>query len=160
MMQELLQQAPSGPRPSSGVRVLALGVFDLLHVGHLRYLQQARALGDHLTVGVATDAISMASKGKRPVVPEQERLEIVSALACVDRACLVPSSTMETERAVGWIRDWKITLVRVGAGWEGSERWLRLAPRLADHGIAVSFAPETPGLSTTHRIQAIRNPDR
>ena len=133
-----------------------MGVFDLFHVGHLRYLQEARALGCHLTVGVATDAISVTSKGKRPVVPENDRLQIVSALKCVDTARLLPSTTIETESALGWIREWGITLVRVGRSWEGSERWGRLAPLLAAHGIAVSFAPETPDLSTTRLIRTIR----
>jgi cytidyltransferase-like protein len=156
-MQKMLHHQSVNMQSSSGVRVLAMGVFDLFHVGHLRYLQQARSMGEHLTVGVATDAISMASKGKLPIVPEKERLEIVSALACVDTAYLLPSTTMEAERALGWIRDWKITLVRIGAAWEGSERWGRLVPLLAEHGIAVSFAPETPGTSTTRLIQTARN---
>ena len=80
MNQEAQKQADN----SEGVRVLAMGVFDLFHVGHLRYLQAARALGGHLTVGVATDAISMASKGNRPIIYESDRLEIVSSLSCVD----------------------------------------------------------------------------
>ena len=156
-MQKLLHYPSLNMQSPSEVRVLAMGVFDLFHIGHLRYLQKARSLGDHLTVGVATDAISMASKGKRPIVPEKDRLEIISALACVDTAYLLPSTTMEAERALGWIRDWKISLVRVGAAWEGSERWRRLAPLLAEHGIAVSFAPDTPGTSTTRLIQTARN---
>jgi rfaE bifunctional protein nucleotidyltransferase chain/domain len=65
--------------------VFTNGVFDLLHVGHLRYLQQARALGDALIVGVNSDRSVRANKGAgRPITPETERAEILSALACVD----------------------------------------------------------------------------
>ena len=65
--------------------VFTNGVFDLLHVGHLRYLQQARALGDALIVGVNSDRSVHANKGAgRPITPEAERAEILSALACVD----------------------------------------------------------------------------
>ncbi len=61
------------------------GVFDLLHVGHVRYLQAARALGDLLVVGVNSDRSTRALKGvSRPFVPESERAEVLAALACVD----------------------------------------------------------------------------
>ena len=72
---------------------LANGVFDLFHVGHLRYLQGARALADLLVVAVNSDA-SARQLGKgpgRPVVPEGERAEIVAALACVDHVVLFDS---------------------------------------------------------------------
>jgi D-glycero-beta-D-manno-heptose 1-phosphate adenylyltransferase len=65
--------------------VLANGVFDLLHVGHVRYLQGAKALGDLLVVAVNDDATTRAHKGpNRPVIPENERAELVAALGCTD----------------------------------------------------------------------------
>ncbi len=64
---------------------LANGIFDLFHVGHLRYLQGARAEGDLLVVAVNSDRSTRAYKGPgRPVVPEDERAEILCGLACVD----------------------------------------------------------------------------
>ncbi|MCU0701969.1 MAG: adenylyltransferase/cytidyltransferase family protein [Myxococcaceae bacterium] len=64
---------------------LANGAFDLLHVGHVRYLQGARALADRLVVAVNSDASTRRLKGVgRPVVPEEERAELVAALACTD----------------------------------------------------------------------------
>ena len=71
---------------------LANGVFDLFHVGHLRYLQGAKAEADLLVVAVNSDASTRANKGPgRPVVPEAERAEIVEALACVDHVVLFDS---------------------------------------------------------------------
>ena len=78
---------------------LANGAFDLLHVGHLRYLEGARTLAGEdglLIVGVNTDASVRASKGKaRPVVPEKERAELVAALRCVGVVVLFEEKTAE-----------------------------------------------------------------
>ncbi len=64
---------------------LANGVFDLLHVGHVRYLEGAKALGSKLVVAVNSDASTRAYKGpKRPVIPEAERAELIAAMACTD----------------------------------------------------------------------------
>ena len=65
--------------------VFTNGVFDLLHVGHLRYLQQARALGDALIVGLNSDrSVRVVKGGGRPITLEGERAEILAALVCVD----------------------------------------------------------------------------
>jgi D-glycero-beta-D-manno-heptose 1-phosphate adenylyltransferase len=65
--------------------VFTNGVFDLLHPGHVRYLQAARAEGDVLIVGINSDRSVRAYKGpSRPITPERERAEILGALACVD----------------------------------------------------------------------------
>src|SRR5689334_23800672 len=70
------------------------GCFDLLHVGHVRGLQEARGLGDVLVVGVNSDASVRRLKGPgRPVVPEAERAEVLAALACVDRVLVFGEDT-------------------------------------------------------------------
>ncbi|HEX6816854.1 MAG TPA: adenylyltransferase/cytidyltransferase family protein, partial [Ktedonobacterales bacterium] len=73
-------------RQAAGERaVFTNGVFDLLHVGHVRYLQRARALGDFLIIGVNSDASTRRLKGPtRPINPDAERSELLAALACVD----------------------------------------------------------------------------
>ncbi len=72
-------------RRDGKVVVLGNGAFDLLHVGHVRYLSAARAHGDLLVVAVNSDASVQLSKGPtRPVVPESERVELLSHLDCVD----------------------------------------------------------------------------
>ncbi len=80
-------------RQAAGERlVFTNGVFDLLHVGHARYLAEARALGDALIVAVNADESVKSFKGDlRPVVPLAERMELLAALACVDY--VVPFST-------------------------------------------------------------------
>ena len=70
------------------------GVFDLLHRGHVEYLEEARAFGDRLVVGVNTDASVHRVKGpKRPIVPQDERAELLAALECVDWVVLFDEDT-------------------------------------------------------------------
>ncbi len=74
--------------------VLTNGCFDILHVGHVRYLQQARALGDLLIVGVNTDDSVRRLKGTdRPINPECDRAEVLAALECVDYVTLFAEDT-------------------------------------------------------------------
>ena len=76
-------------------RVMASGVFDILHPGHLRYLQEARERGDELVVVVATDA-TVRRRKHEPITPERMRLELVSALKMVDHAYLGTDGDMFT----------------------------------------------------------------
>jgi len=87
---DLRQQVEEWRR--AGERItLANGNFDLLHVGHVRYLQGAKALGGKLVVAINSDDSVRALKGEgRPVMPEQERAEIVAALADVDAVVVFP----------------------------------------------------------------------
>jgi rfaE bifunctional protein nucleotidyltransferase chain/domain len=84
----------AGVRARGGTVVFTNGVFDLLHPGHVRYLQSARALGDLLVVAVNSDRSVRANKGPgRPINPEAERAELIAALACVDAVVLFDEDT-------------------------------------------------------------------
>lgn len=85
-----LQQA----KADGSVVVTTNGCFDVLHLGHLRYLQAARRLGDILVVGVNSDSSVRHLKGEnRPLVPEAERAEMLAGLACVDYVVIFPELT-------------------------------------------------------------------
>jgi D-beta-D-heptose 7-phosphate kinase/D-beta-D-heptose 1-phosphate adenosyltransferase len=74
--------------------VFTNGVFDLLHPGHIKYLRDARALGDRLIVAVNSDRSVRANKGPgRPITPEQERAEVLLALECVDAVLIFDEET-------------------------------------------------------------------
>jgi D-glycero-beta-D-manno-heptose 1-phosphate adenylyltransferase len=74
--------------------VFTNGCFDILHVGHARYLAEARALGDLLVVGLNSDHSVQALKGPgRPLVPQEERAEMLAHLASVDYVCIFPEAT-------------------------------------------------------------------
>ena len=91
-------------RRAAGERIaLTNGTFDLLHVGHLRSLEQARALGDLLVVGVNSDASVRGYKARnRPIVPQAERAELIAGLACVDFVVIFDEPT--AERLVAAVR--------------------------------------------------------
>ena len=74
--------------------VFTNGCFDLLHLGHIRYLEKAKSLGDILVVGVNSDRSVQSLKGpERPILPEEERAEILSGLECVDYITLFDELT-------------------------------------------------------------------
>ena len=76
--------------------VFTNGCFDLLHVGHVRYLQAARALGDALAVAVNGDGSVRELKGPtRPINPEHDRAEVLAALACVDFVTIFPEKRVD-----------------------------------------------------------------
>ena len=88
---ERLRRAPARPRI-----VFANGCFDLLHVGHVRYLEAAKAAGDVLIVGVNSDASTRALKGPgRPILPAEARAELISAFAAVDYVVIFDEPTVE-----------------------------------------------------------------
>jgi len=86
---EQFLEAAERARTAGKTIVFANGAFDLLHVGHVRYLQGARREGDWLAVGINSDRSVERAKGpSRPVMPQAERAEIVAALAAVDAVCI------------------------------------------------------------------------
>jgi D-glycero-beta-D-manno-heptose 1-phosphate adenylyltransferase len=87
----------AGKLRASGKKIVfANGCFDLLHVGHIRYLQSARRLGDVLILGINGDDSVAALKGKgRPLQPEADRIEILASLACVDYVLLFNEPTVD-----------------------------------------------------------------
>src|SRR4051812_5505443 len=84
----------SAVRSAGKTIVFTNGVFDLLHPGHVRYLQHARSLGDALVIGINSDRSVRANKGPaRPVTPEDERVEVLEALRCVDATVVFDEAT-------------------------------------------------------------------
>jgi rfaE bifunctional protein nucleotidyltransferase chain/domain len=89
LSREELVEAAKRQKAAGRAIVFANGAFDLLHVGHVRYLEAARREGDWLVVGVNSDRSVRGAKGDgRPILPEAERAEIVAALGCVDAVVL------------------------------------------------------------------------
>ncbi len=125
-------------------------MFDLLHVGHLRYLQQARALGDALLVGINSDRSVRAIKGAdRPITPEAERAEILAALACVDGVVVFDEDTPHT--VIGALQP---DILVKGADWAADAIVGRDIVE-ARGGRVVRIAIE-PGHSTSALVEKIR----
>ena len=126
-------------------RVITFGTFDIFHVGHLSLLERARALGAHLTVGVSSDALTQAKKGRQPVYPYAERARIVAALRCVD--AVFAEETLEQKR--DYVRAHRADVLVMGDDWRGRFDELRDA-------CDVVYLARTPSVSTTATIEKIR----
>jgi rfaE bifunctional protein nucleotidyltransferase chain/domain len=132
--------------------VFTNGVFDLLHVGHVRYLQAARALGDALIVGVNGDASTAAIKPGRPYVPQDERAEVLAALACVDVAVIFADMT-----ANGIIEALRPDVYVKGGDWgQPGGKQPPEAPLVAAYGGRIAYIAYLPGHSTTELVERIR----
>ncbi|MEX1158196.1 MAG: adenylyltransferase/cytidyltransferase family protein [Thermomicrobiales bacterium] len=136
--------------------VFTNGHFDLLHVGHLRYLQAARDLGDALVVGVNDDTVTAARKGPgRPIVPADERAELLAGLACVDYVAIFHEPT--AERCVGLLRP---DIYVKGGDYGPGGADLPEARVVAEHGGETVILPLERGRSTSALVAAIRAGER
>ncbi|MGD8560876.1 MAG: D-glycero-beta-D-manno-heptose 1-phosphate adenylyltransferase [Desulfarculaceae bacterium] len=135
-----------------GLVVFTNGCFDLLHAGHVRYLAQARSLGDLLILGLNSDeSVRSLNKGKdRPLVPQEQRAEVVGALAAVDLVVIFEEPT-----PYELIDQIQPDLLVKGGDWE-PERIVG-ADLVQSRGGQVHSLPLTPGISTTDLIKRIRS---
>src|ERR1700678_3037570 len=119
-------------------RVLTYGTFDLFHIGHIRLLERARALGDSLVVGLSTDEFNL-KKGKKSVFGYAERFAILSAVRHVDK--IIPEDNWE-QKLDDVIAN-EISVFVIGDDWEGKFDFLK--PHCE-----VVYLPRTSGISTTY----------
>lgn len=131
------------------------GVFDMFHIGHLNLLRRARAACDHLIVGVTTDDLCERTKGKRPVIPFAERLEIVASIKMVSEA--LPQTSLDKFEA--WHR-LRFDRMFVGSDWKGSARWAQYEHDLKTVGVDVVYFPYTVHTSSTLLRRALEDIDR
>jgi rfaE bifunctional protein nucleotidyltransferase chain/domain len=140
-----------------GRTVFTNGCFDLLHVGHVRYLQAARACGDRLVVGLNSDASVAGLKGPtRPLVAEDERAEVLAALACVDFVTIFSEPTADALLAA-------LRPQVYAKGGDYTPDSLPEAPTVRAYGGEIAIIPFVPGRSTTDlvaRIQSLRPTER
>jgi rfaE bifunctional protein nucleotidyltransferase chain/domain len=139
--------------------VFTNGCFDLLHLGHIRYLQEARALGDFLVLGLNSDeSVRMLKGEERPLVPEQERAEIMAALSCIDYVTIFPeriaNSLLELLQPAIYVKGGDY----VGAqpGTINTDR-LPEAQAVQAYGGIIQLIPYVPHHSTTELITKIKH---
>ena len=131
--------------------VFTNGVFDILHPGHLRYLQHARSLGDVLIVGLNADASVRRNKGpERPINPQEERAEVLEALEPVDAVVLFDEDT--PDRLIKAIQP---DILVKGADW--GENAIVGRDTVEARGGQVVRVPIEQGFSTTEIIRRVRS---
>lgn len=120
------------------------GVFDMFHIGHLNILKNAKAQCEYLIVGVSTDEVALSYKHKRPVIPYDERREIVSAIKYVDK--VVPQVSMNKIEAY---QKYKFDVLFHGSDWKNSDMYNKITEEFKALGVDVVFLPHTDGVSST-----------
>lgn len=120
------------------------GVYDLFHVGHLNILKRAKSMCDKLIVGVTTDELAEQRKGKRPVIPFEERVQILESIKYVD--AVVPQVTMEKFDAHEL---YGFNMMFVGDDWKGTAKWNHLESEFEQLGVKIVYFPYTKSTSST-----------
>ena len=124
--------------------VITFGTFDVLHVGHVRVLNRSAEYGDRLVVGVSSDALNFAKKGRNPVFSQDERLEIVANLRVVDEVFVEESLEQKRE----YVQHYAADVLVMGDDWSGKFDFLNDICK-------VVYLPRTPSVSTTAIIEHI-----
>lgn len=126
--------------------VITFGTFDILHIGHINILRRARAMGDRLVVGVSSDELNFAKKGRYPVYPQAERCELIGVVRYVDEVFLEES----LERKREYIERYRADVLVMGDDWQGRFDGFSDICR-------VVYLPRTPSISTTSIIEIVKS---
>ena len=127
------------------------GVYDLFHIGHLNLLKNAKGMCDKLIVGVSVDEL-VQYKGKKPMIPFEDRIEIVRSCKYVDAA--VPQYNMDKLTVC---KKLGATILFVGDDWYGTDKWNKYDDDFEKEGIQIVYFPYTKGISSTKITQALKN---
>ena len=127
------------------------GVFDMFHVGHLNILKKAKEQCDYLIVGVSTDELVKEYKHKAPIVPFNERKEIVEAIKYADK--VVPQTSLD--KSAAW-EEYRFDALFHGDDWKGSSVYEDIEKKLIAVGVEVVYIPHTKGISSTMLANKIK----
>ena len=119
------------------------GTFDLFHVGHLNILEKAKENCEYLIVGVSTDELVKEYKGESPVISFEDRIRIIRALKCVDKA--IPQQTMNK---LDVLEDIQYDVLFHGDHWKNTEMYNEIEEKLAEKNISCVYFPYTKSIST------------
>ncbi|RDX35871.1 glycerol-3-phosphate cytidylyltransferase [Kangiella sp. HD9-110m-PIT-SAG07] len=128
------------------MRIITFGTFDVFHVGHVNILERARSFGTELYVGVSSDQLNYSKKGRYPVYSEEDRMRIISSLACVDFVFSEESLELKDE----YIKHYNADILVMGDDWQGKFDDL-------SNLCEVKYLPRTPSISTTEIIEVVRH---
>lgn len=145
------ETATPAHRPAEARVGYAGGAFDLFHIGHLNILKHARSECDYLVAGVVSDEALLASRGRAPVVPFAERLEIVRHISFVDEVF----AESHPDKLETW-REVRFDVYFKGDDWKGTPHGRRLEHAFAEVGVQVVYFPYTVTTSSTMLRDALR----
>ena len=128
------------------------GVYDMFHIGHLNVIRKAKEQCDYLIVGVSTDELVWNEKGKHPVIPYKERVEIISALKYVDKVV----SQKDKNKFEAWEK-YHFDKMFVGADWKGTPQWVKYEKEFEPVEVEIVYLPYTDGISSTKLTDIIKH---
>ncbi len=126
------------------------GVYDLFHIGHLNLLKNAKGMCDKLVVGVTVDDL-VTYKGKSPMIPFEDRIEIVRSIKYVDAA--IPQYDMDKLTAC---KKLGASILFVGDDWYDTDKWREYEEEFAKESIRIVYFPYTKGVSSTKITEALK----
>jgi len=126
--------------------VITFGTYDILHYGHVRILKRAREMGDRLVVGVSSDELNVAKKGRSPVYSQKERMAIISSIRYVDEVFLEESLELKRQ----YILQHKADILVMGDDWAGRFD-------MFSDICKVVYLERTPSISTTSIIETVKS---
>lgn len=127
------------------------GVYDLFHIGHLNLLKNAKGMCDKLIVGVTTDDL-VTYKGKKALIPFEDRIEIVRNIKFVD--AVVPQDNMDK---LSMCKKLGAKLMFVGDDWYGTDKWKDYEKEFIKEGISIIYFPYTKGVSSTLITETLKH---
>ena len=128
------------------------GVFDMFHIGHLNIIRASKEKCDYLIVGVSTDELVQKEKHKTPVIPYEERKEIIAALKYVD--LVVPQ---KDKNKLGAWEKYHFNRMFVGDDWKGTKAWDEYEKQFGPLGVEIIYLPHTNGISSTILTEYVKN---
>ena len=120
------------------------GTFDMFHIGHLNLIRNAKRHCDYLIVGVNKDELVESYKNKRPIIPLEERVEIVRAIRYVDE--VIATDTLDKTKIWEKVH---FDEIYIGDDWKGNERWEKTGKEMEQLGAKLVFLPYTKDTSST-----------
>lgn len=120
------------------------GVYDMFHIGHLNIIKRAKEQCDYLIVGVSTDELVKTEKNKIPIIPFEQRYEIVKAIRYVD--AVVPQNNKNKLEAYF---KYKFNKMFVGSDWQGTPQWEKFEKEFKPYNVKIIYLPHTDGISST-----------
>ena len=124
----------------------------MFHIGHLNLIQRAKEQCDFLIVGVSTDELVQAEKGKTPVITYKERAAIIKAIKYVDK--VVPQ--INKNKIDAWEK-YHFDKMFVGSDWENTPQWIGYEKQFTPLGVEIVYLPHTDGISSTKLTGVIKN---
>lgn len=127
------------------------GVYDMFHIGHLNIIKRAKEQCEFLIVGVSTDELVQEYKNKKPIIPFEQRIEIVKSIKYVDMA--VPQTSMD--KMAIW-KEHPFDAMFHGDEWKNSSLYNSYIEEFAEVGVDIVFLPHTEGISSTQLREKIK----